>query len=74
MTLIDLVRKAKENNYNYIAINADNAVWGYNTIPTPSTHYGEGRAIYGTYMLLGHYKPPCDWQNTLIEVSQVKCK
>ena len=67
-TLIELIKKAKEQNCLYLAIDKDEDVWGFFEKPRVND-YGWVVKQIGNYLYLGNYNLTCDWKDSLIDLN-----
>lgn len=72
MTLIEMVRKARENGHIFVAVDYGGDAYSYLFEPHHFTFTWACK--YDAWKKLGSYNLTCDWRDTLIEVSKIKEK
>ena len=74
MTLIEMVRRTRDNGHKYCAVDADEEAYSYDGQPN-ITYLGPWwRHSNGSNKYIAAYKLSCDWKDTLIDVDKIKVK
>ena len=70
MKLIELIRKAREEGYRFIAIDKSNGAYAYMVYPVErSVSFS---TVGNRYTWLGNYNLSCDWKDSLIDINQLQ--